>query len=282
MAEYKSRLVNTHFWDDKYTSNLDPIEKLLFLYFLTNPLCNIIGIYEIEIKRIAFDTGIDKEMVNKIIERFTKDEKVAYLDGYIIIKNFVKFQSQGSEKIKIGISNQMAALPEKIKKFNFNAVKGIDTLSHINTNINTNSNLNSNPNSEFPLDKTQAGDFVDSIILLFQNCYHYNKGIEYISVGKGKNKFNYKDRNATGSLLKYIKSKYPGENSELTLKRFESLFNKCFTINDTWLKNNMTLDTIFNKLNNIILYGQNGNKEPGASTNSRKDFDPAVNQGIFS
>ena len=32
----KTRIINTRFWIDDYTSNLDPIEKLLFLYFLTN------------------------------------------------------------------------------------------------------------------------------------------------------------------------------------------------------------------------------------------------------
>ena len=155
MIKTKSRLVNCKFWDDKYTSNLDPIEKLLFLYFLTNPLTNLIGVYEIELRRIAFDTGIDKEMVNKIIERFSRDKKIYYFDGYIIIKNFVKFQNEGSEKIKIGIKNLFNSLPENIKKFNSGVLKGIDTLSHINTNINTNTNNNTNSNNVLP-EKTPA------------------------------------------------------------------------------------------------------------------------------
>ena len=56
-------MVNTKFWDDTYIVTLDPIEKLLYLYFLTNPLTNICGIYEIQLRRVAFDTGIDKEVV---------------------------------------------------------------------------------------------------------------------------------------------------------------------------------------------------------------------------
>ena len=67
----KNRYIDTKFWTDTYITNLDPIEKLLFLYALTNPHTNIAGIYEISIKQIAFDTGIDKEMVEKIFQRFS-------------------------------------------------------------------------------------------------------------------------------------------------------------------------------------------------------------------
>ena len=63
-------MINTRFWIDDYISHLDPTEKLMFLYFLTNPLTDICGVYEIPLKNIALDTGIDKEMVEKIIKRF--------------------------------------------------------------------------------------------------------------------------------------------------------------------------------------------------------------------
>lgn len=71
----KQRMINTRFWEDGYTANLDPIEKLLFLYFLTNTSTNICGFYEIPLKKIASDTGLDKDMVLKIIKRFTDDKK---------------------------------------------------------------------------------------------------------------------------------------------------------------------------------------------------------------
>ena len=84
----KLRSVNTHFWNDNYIIDLDPIEKLLFLYLLTNPNTNMLGIYELHVRKIAFETGIDKDMVLKIFERFTKAEKVKYKDGYVILQNF--------------------------------------------------------------------------------------------------------------------------------------------------------------------------------------------------
>jgi len=136
----KSRMINTKFWDDNYTSDLDPIEKLMFLYCLTNTSTNISGIYEIPLKKIANETGIDKDMVMKILKRFEKDNKVFFVDGWMGIKNFIKNQNQRSPKVKRGIEIELENAPKKITSLVFS--KGIDTLSHSNTN--TNSNINTN------------------------------------------------------------------------------------------------------------------------------------------
>ena len=122
-------MINTRFWDDNYTSNLDPIEKLLFLYFLTNTSTNISGVYEINVKKIANETGIDKEMVLKIVDRFTKDGKIFYVDGWIYIRNFVKNQNQRSPKVKIGIQNELKSIPKNIREKIDTLSKGMDTVS---------------------------------------------------------------------------------------------------------------------------------------------------------
>jgi hypothetical protein len=116
-------MINTYFWDDAFIIDCDPIEKLLFLYFLTNPLTNISGIYEIALKRIAFDTGIDKEMILKILERFTKLNKIHYINGWIIITNFIKNQSS-SPHVEAGIIREIDKIPENITQY----IHGIDTL----------------------------------------------------------------------------------------------------------------------------------------------------------
>ena len=41
----KHRYIKTKFWDDSYIIELNPHEKLLFLYLITNPLTNIAGVY---------------------------------------------------------------------------------------------------------------------------------------------------------------------------------------------------------------------------------------------
>lgn len=65
-------------------------------------MTNIAGIYEIKIKRIAFDTGIDKEMVSKIFERFEREDKIIYNNEYIIFRNWTKHQTI-NESVKAGI-----------------------------------------------------------------------------------------------------------------------------------------------------------------------------------
>src|SRR3990167_7010957 len=107
----KSRMINTRFWDDNYTSGLDPIEKLLFLYFLTNTSTSICGIYEIPLKKIANETGIDKEMVEKVLARFTRDGKIFYVNGWVGIRNFIKNQNQKSPMVQKGIETELESVP---------------------------------------------------------------------------------------------------------------------------------------------------------------------------
>ena len=140
----KKRYVDTKFWDDNYIIEKDPIEKLLFLYLLTNTLTNIIGIYEISIKRIAFDTGIDKDMVINILDRFLKDKKIKYENGWVAIKNFTKHQLD-NPKINAGIKALSREVPGDLIKW---SDIDYDRLSHLNTNPNTNLNSNNNISKE--------------------------------------------------------------------------------------------------------------------------------------
>jgi hypothetical protein len=80
------------------------------------PVSNAIrlsGISYIPLRRIAFDTGIDKEMVLKLLTRFERDGKMIYVEGWLIIVNFVKHQSQNPSVAK-GVERVMADLPEEI------------------------------------------------------------------------------------------------------------------------------------------------------------------------
>lgn len=147
----KNRYINTRFWDDGYITTLDPIEKLLFIYLLTNPLTEICGAYEIPLRRIAFDTGIDKDMVSKILDRFADADRVIYRDGWVLICNFIKHQNANSPTIKTGIEKGLSCCPDWIKdRLCITYGYGIDTLSHLNLNSNLNMNSNSNSNENAP------------------------------------------------------------------------------------------------------------------------------------
>ena len=135
----KLRSVNTHFWDDTFTSDLDPIEKLLFLYLLTNPNTNMLGVYELSLRRISFDTGIDKDMVVKIFDRFSLSKKVFYKYGFVILSNFLKNQNLNNN-MKKGAVTDFNALPNHVKTCEEiesvrKALKGFERLRKIEIEI---------------------------------------------------------------------------------------------------------------------------------------------------
>jgi len=138
-------MVNTRFWSDNFVSELNPLDRYLFLYFLTNEHTNISGIYELPLKSMAFETGIEIDMLKKMIKRLFG--KVFYLDGWVCIKNFQKHQSTTSTTVKKGIEIEMAKIPDNIKK-KIEEVYPMDTLSGGIIYLNLNSNLNSNSNSD--------------------------------------------------------------------------------------------------------------------------------------
>lgn len=109
----KKRYINTKFWSDGYIGELEPMDRYLFLYLLTNEHTDICGIYEITFRTISFETGIDLDRLSKTMERFSNDKKIYYVDGWVCIKNFSKHQAV-NDKIKIGIKRSLSEIPQQI------------------------------------------------------------------------------------------------------------------------------------------------------------------------
>lgn len=100
----KLRSVNTKFWSDPVMEKLDPAEKLLFLYLLTNPHTNMLGIYEVSIARMAGDTGLTEERVRKSLEAFETLRKAFYMETYVVLPNFLKNQKMNTNMQKGAIA----------------------------------------------------------------------------------------------------------------------------------------------------------------------------------
>jgi len=109
------RYISTSFWDDEWIQTLDPSEKLLYLYLMTNPLTNIAGVYKLTIRRICFDTGFNADTAGHILGKFKKAGK-AYLHGeYIILPSWPKHQKADQRsKIKEGIDAIIEKLPKDL------------------------------------------------------------------------------------------------------------------------------------------------------------------------
>ena len=86
----KTRMINTRLWNDGWVrEKLNPLDRLVFIYLLTNEHTNISGIYELPISTMSFETGIEKEELNKsMLPRL--EPKVFYKKGWVILINFLK------------------------------------------------------------------------------------------------------------------------------------------------------------------------------------------------
>ncbi len=149
----KQRYVSTHFWRDTYIDGLDPSEKLLFLYLITNPETNICGIYELPLRVVSSDTGFDVAMIQKMFTKLEQSQRLYYIDGWVIMTRMILHQSINSPKIRAAIIREFQTIPQEI-------VNKMDTLSipyayrigtqlHLNPTLNPNSNLTDNAREQF-------------------------------------------------------------------------------------------------------------------------------------
>lgn len=110
----KQRYIKDSFWTDPYVEKLSPDYKLVFLYLLTNPLANIAGVYEIRPKRIGYETGYDLEVIENILSKFQKDNKIIRVNDWLIMVNHLKHQYLGSKTAE-GINRIIEEAPEDVK-----------------------------------------------------------------------------------------------------------------------------------------------------------------------
>jgi hypothetical protein len=109
----KNRMFNTKFWSDVFVvEQLNPLDKLLFLHLLLNDQTNLIGIYELSMHTAAFETGIDRDQITKMMGDLSP--KIEYKDGWVYIRKFADHQ-QKNPNIEIGMAREVAALPENIR-----------------------------------------------------------------------------------------------------------------------------------------------------------------------
>ena len=118
----KLRSVSTSFWSDPFVEDLTPVQKLLFLYLITNEKTNMLGIYELSIKKISFETDINKNEIEKGLKAFERVGKVKYIDNYVILVNYMKHQNFNTNMKKSAIDTYNS-LPNVLKDSTINISK---------------------------------------------------------------------------------------------------------------------------------------------------------------
>lgn len=144
------RYIDTKFWTDPFVMQLTPEQKVFYLYLFTNGDCNLAGVYETTVAKISFETGFSKDKVNEMLAFFEEQDKVIFVDNFILIKNFIKHQNVQNVKIRTGITKILDDLCMSHPCL-------IHDLSHLNLNLikfNLNNNLNLNSSSDDSSEKT--------------------------------------------------------------------------------------------------------------------------------
>ena len=107
------RTIDSRFWSDGWIRGLNALDRYLFLYLLTNEHSNWCGIYELEVSMMAFESGIDKEDLQKtMLPRLVP--KVIYDEGWIFIKNYPRYHAGGINAEK-GVKAAIESLPSRIR-----------------------------------------------------------------------------------------------------------------------------------------------------------------------
>jgi hypothetical protein len=75
----RDRMICTDFWSNPFllgAANMTMEDKYFYIYLLTNPHTNEIGIYPISKKSIAFELNYSIEHVHLLMERFIEHHKL--------------------------------------------------------------------------------------------------------------------------------------------------------------------------------------------------------------
>lgn len=145
----KQRIIKDEVWDDEWFYDLDPVEKLMWLFLLTNSRCNIAGVYKLNQKWASRMVGLDVDLFPKILGRFVDEGKIFLYEEWIVIINFTKHQAE-NPSVKQGISRVLEEVPQDILDRLSQAVPGCPTLLYLTL-----------PNLTLPNGEVDADDSTD-------------------------------------------------------------------------------------------------------------------------
>ena len=132
MAIYRN--VQMSFWTDrKIDEEFSADEKYLYLFFLTNPMTNLCGCYEIGRKQIANMTGFDMKKVKSVMGKLQNDQQVIlYSDdtGELLLVNWHKYNWTDSEKFRKPLLSEIESVKDDtFREYLLGVFKGMDTVS---------------------------------------------------------------------------------------------------------------------------------------------------------
>ena len=135
----KTRVIHTKIWKDGYFSNLTRIEKLVFLFLITNENINMCGCYELNDAEIKLWCGLTEQEIIAIKQKFSRDRKFVFSSGWVRVINHGRYNSYGKgEKQEQAYKRELSLIPPFL----------YPTDTSIDTSMDTTPILDINPNTE--------------------------------------------------------------------------------------------------------------------------------------
>ncbi len=127
------RQVYTTFWQDPFVLELTPEGKYFYLYLMTNSKTKQCGCYELPMKVMEFETGYNRETLEKLIQIFVENEKIRYDHDTkeMLLLNWHKHNYSKSPRIITCLEREIEKIKnEEFKRYCIDTLlKGIDTPS---------------------------------------------------------------------------------------------------------------------------------------------------------
>lgn len=113
-----TRVISTDFWlDDKVVDGFTPEDRYFFLYLMTNPHTTQLGIYALNKRVMAFETGYSLETIENLLVRFEDLHQVIVRSketNEIAILNYLKHSIvKGGTPIEEQLKREMRDVKDK-------------------------------------------------------------------------------------------------------------------------------------------------------------------------
>lgn len=115
-------------YSDPAVECLSVKQKLLYAYLATNTLTTELGVYQITIPRISFETGIDQDEIRDILKVAEQQKLIYYYRGFIVLQGFFDKHSGDPQFIRAAFQQYLLLPGDVVEYMGSISFRGTDKL----------------------------------------------------------------------------------------------------------------------------------------------------------
>ena len=107
------RPIDARFWTDPKIRELNLADRHAFLYLLTNPHTNMLGLYRLPLPYMADDLQQSLNTCRTVVERLSNANLIVYdqPNGMVFVRHFLKYNLIKGNNREAGAVNKLQELP---------------------------------------------------------------------------------------------------------------------------------------------------------------------------